>query len=339
MKTKHMFIVVILFAGLLIPWCIHHANQSSLSAVEQQRSGSDSTSRPASAASTSAWKEFFGAFKTSIDLYGKVVDQHGEPIVGAKVILTPVDRAFADESNSKTIVFTDSNGLFSVTDKVGSSIGARASKDGYMSYPGFPGQPMSGTTVDYAFGAVGGKRHSNPSNPLILTLHKVGAVEPIFYVKSRNRRLGLDGTPRRIALDSEDGKGAHYIEFRLKSDWTSLPDTNERYGMIYDWKFEAKISGGGFAQVDSDYKFEAPETGYQESIEFGSFASMPKEEWKRSVQKRYFVKFADGSYGRIFLDVDAGTDVGPLNLTSWLNLKPGSRNLAPNEWDSSRVSE
>lgn len=342
MKPKHLFVVAILLAAFLMSWCIHNANKSrSIPASERQRSSPFCPSRPAPAAPTNSWMQFLRAFKTSINLYGKVVDQHGDPVVGATVNLSPVDGAFADQSHSKTIAVTDNNGLFSVTDKVGSAIGVRASKDGYMSYPGLPGQPLSGTTVDYAFQAEGGKRYSNPSTPLILTLLKIGSVDPVFYVKAKRWRLALDNTPRRIALDSEDGKGNHSIEFRLKSDWTTLPNTNERYGMIYDWSFEAKIPGGGFVQVDSDYKFEAPETGYQESIQLGSLASLPKEEWKRSMQRRYFVKFPDGSYGRIFLNLNAGTDAesGPLNMTSWLNLKLGSRNLSSNDWDPSRVSQ
>ncbi len=339
MKPKHLLVVAILLAAFLTSWFIYKANKSnSIPTSERQRSGSSSPSRPAAAAPTDSLKQFFGAFKTSINLYGKVIDQHGDPVVGATVNLTPVDRAFADQSKSRTIVVTDSSGLFSVTDKVGSAIGVRAYKEGYMTYPGLPGQPLSGTTVDYAFQAEGGKRYSNPSTPLILTLLKVGPVDPVFYVKNVTWGLALDGTPRKIALDSEKGKGSHIIEFRLRSDWTTLPNTNERYGMIYDWNFEAKIPGGGFVQVDSDYKFEAPETGYQESIQFGSLASLPKDKWTRSIKRRFFVKFADGSFGRIFLDVDAGSD-GPLNMTSWLNLKPGSRNLSSNEWDPSRVSE
>ncbi len=340
-ERKRLFIVVILIAALFVFWRVNNPNQSSLSSVEAQQSAAGSPIRPAPAIPTSPWKQFFGAFKTSIDLYGKVVDQHGEPVVGAKVLLTPVDTAFADQSISKTTVMTDQNGLFSVTDKKGSAIGVRASKDGYMSYPGFPGQPLSGTTVDYAFGAEGGKRHSNPSTPLLLTLHKVGPVDPVFYVKEKGWRLELDGTPRKIALDAVDGKGTHVIEFSLQSGRMNLPEKrSERYGMIYEWNFEAKIAGGGFVPVDSDFKFEAPETGYQESIQFGSSSTLPKEEWQRSAQRRYFVKFPDGSYGRIFLYVDAGTRAkyGPLNMTSWLNLKPGSRNLSSNDWDPSRVS-
>jgi hypothetical protein len=337
LKIKYLFVASISLAAFLISWYIHHTKKSS-SIVAPKQDGAGSSLSPQPVDPTNVLKQFASAFRTPINLYGKVVDQHGEPVVGATVTLTPVDRAFADQSHSKTIVFTESSGLFSVTDKVGSSIGVRASKDGYMSYPGMPGKPLSGTTVDYAFQAEGGKRCSNPSTPLILTLLKIGPVDPVFYVKNDNWRLTLDGTPRNIALDSVDGKGTHVIEFRLKCDCTKLPDTNERYGMTYDWSFDAKIPGGGFVEVDSDYKFEAPETGYQESIQWGSLA-LPKETWKRSNQKRYFVKFPDGSYGRIFVYVDAGTDVGPLNMTSWLNLKPGSRNLSSKDWDPTRVSE
>lgn len=69
------------------------------------------------------------------------------------------------------------------------------------------------------------------------------------------------------------------------------------------------------------------------------FATMPQDQWENYVSRRYFVKFSDGSYGRIRFSIDASTDRAPLAMTSWLNLKPGSRNLSSNDWDPTRVSE
>jgi hypothetical protein len=43
---------------------------------------------------------------------------------------------------------------------------------------------------------------------------------------------------------------------------------------------------------------------------------------------RYFLKFADDTYGRIHFKIDGASDSRPLYMESWLNLKPGSRNLA-----------
>jgi hypothetical protein len=281
---------------------------------------------------------FLGAFKSPIELYGKIVDQHGNPVAGATIRLSPVDRPFGDDSNSAMTLVSDAAGEFSVKGKQGFAMGVRAAKDGYMTLPSLGGGTSSAMVYYGGEGKIG-KRYSNPATPLVLTLHEIGPVDPIFYVERTNRKLPVDGTVRAIALDSEKGLGEHKIEFRFKSDWNKLPKNNEMYGKRYDWSLETSIPGGGFLESDSDYKFEAPETGYQESIIIQYSAKMPQEQWGYLVQRRYFVKFSDGSYGRIRFSIDASTDSAPLNMTSWLNLKPGSRNLSSNDWDPTRVSE
>jgi len=279
-----------------------------------------------------------GAFKTPIELYGKIVDQHGNPVAGATVRLSPVDRPFGDQSKSAMTLLSGATGEFSVKGKQGFAMGVRASKDGYMTLPPLDG-PSSSAMVSYGGEGKAGKRYSNPATPLDLTLHEIGLVDPIFYVERTNRKLPVDGTLRAIALDSEKGQGDHRIEFRFKSDWSKLPKNNEMYGKRYDWSLEASILGGGFLESDSDYKFEAPENGYQETIKIEYSVELPQDKWLYNIHRRYFVKFSDGSYGRIRFSIDASTDSAPLNMTSWLNLKPGSRNLSSNKWDPTRVSE
>jgi len=278
------------------------------------------------------------AFITPIELYGKIVDQHGNPVAGATVKLSPVDRPFGDQSNSKMALISDAAGEFSVKGKQGFAMGVSASKDGYMTLPPLDG-PSSSAMLSYGGEGKTGKRYSNPATPLVLTLHEIGPVDPIFYVERTNRKLPVDGTLRAIALDSEKGQGDHKIEFRFKSDWSKLPKDNEINNKRYDWSLEARIPGGGFLESDSDYKFEAPEKGYQETIKIEYSAKLPQDKWLYNVDRRYFVKFSDGSYGRIRFSIDASTDSAPLNMTSWLNLKPGSRNLSSNDWDPTRVSE
>lgn len=281
---------------------------------------------------------FLGAFKSPIELYGKIVDQHGKPVAGATVWLSPVDSPFGDQSNSKMTLATDTEGKFSVKGKRGYAMGVSASKVGYMTLPPLDG-PSSSAMVSYGEEGKTGKRYSNPATPLVLTLHEIGPVEPVFYVKDKGWKLLMDGTVRTIALDSEKGQGIHQIEFRLKSDWIKLPKNNEMYVKRYDWSLEARIPGGGFIESDSDYKFEAPVAGYQETIKFEYLATMPQGQWEYYFHRRYFVKFSDGSYGRIRFSIDASSDSTPLDMTSWLNLKPGSRNLSSNDWDPTRVSK
>jgi hypothetical protein len=278
------------------------------------------------------------AFKTPIELYGKIVDQHGNPVAGATVRLSPVDRPFGDQSNSAITLLSDARGEFSVKGKQGFAMGVRATKDGYMTLPPLGGRTSS-AMVYYGGESEEGKCYSDPATPLVLTLHEIGPVDPIFYVKQKGWKLAMDGTLRAIALDSEKGHGEHKIEFQFKSDWSKLPKNNEMYGKRYDWSLEARIPGGGYLESDSDYKFEAPEKGYQETIKIEFSATMPQGQWKRSEHRRYFVKFSDGSYGRIRFSIDGSSNSTPLDMTSWLNLKPGSRNLSSNDWDPTRVSE
>lgn len=150
----------------------------------------------------------------------------------------------------------------------------------------------------------------------------------MIHIGKKRWKLPLDGTPSRIALDSEEGRGTHEIEFRFASDTHSRREPGRSVYDPFDWSFEIRVPGGGLAWDRSDLEFEAPEAGYQESVRYEFPATMPPEEWKRVRQGRYFVKFADGTYGRIQFSIDGGSDRSPLYMESWLSSKPGSRNLA-----------
>ncbi len=277
---------------------------------------------------------FFAAYQTPIKLHGKVVDQHGDPVPGASITLTPTDAPFGDQSRSKMTIFSDAEGKFSVKGLKGASMGVRAEKEDYI--PIFRmGGPASSSMVDYSGNAKTGKQYSNPATPLVLTLHKVGPVEPMVYVDKKRWRLPVDGSPVRIALDSENGNGKHEIEFRFVSDRIARLEKGGEFYASFDWTFEAHIPGGGFIWNDSDYHFEAPESGYKETIRYHHPASQPREKWKRSQRGRYFVKFSDGTHARIEFSIDGGSDRRPLYMASWMNLKPGSRNLASPKKDGS----
>lgn len=263
---------------------------------------------------------------TSIKVYGKVTDQHGKPVAGAKVKLSPINR-FKDSYGKRTVI-TDGDGKFFAEELYGNALGLSAEKDGYLRIP-----PMSSfsssASLSYERGGGGtGDRHADPSNPIVLELLKIDPVEPTIHVGKKRWKLPIDGTPRKIALDSEEGRGAHEIEVRFSSTWNQLPMDNEINSKLFEWSFEIRIPGGGLAWDQSDLEFEAPATGYEESVQYEYSATMPREEWKRVRQGRYFVKFADDTYGRIQFSIDGGSDRSPLYMESWFNPKPGSRNLA-----------
>jgi len=334
MKTRKRYLIAALLVsalgtGLVMHRCsLDHEHPASKPLAENQ-ANSDDSSFPSHVVleRNGGAPAFLSAFETPIELYGKVIDQFGDPVPGASITLTPTDAPFGDGSRSRTVIYSDSRGEFSVKGLKGAFMGVRAEKDDYMDIPRLGG-PASSATLEYSGDAQTGKKHSRPSTPLILTLHKVGDTDPIVYVERKGWRLPVDGTPRRIALDSEDGTGSHEIEFRFWGEWNQLPKTNEMYGKLYNWTFEARIPGGGFIWNDGDFNFEAPESGYKEMIRYHFPADLPREKWKRVQHGRYFVRFADGTHARIEFDIDGKSVVSPLRMASWMSLKPGSRNLA-----------
>jgi hypothetical protein len=173
-----------------------------------------------------------------------------------------------------------------------------------------------------------GARYKNPARPTHFGLYKLGPLEPLKWLERKVRSISPAGTPLLYAVDESEDQVAHRIEFRLNSN--RIPVTNENqdevWGKPYDWFFEIRIPGGGFVLRASDYDLIAPESGYKDRIVFGYSASLPAEQWQPNRREWYFVKFADGTYGRFEIDLDAGDE--SVMLYGCTNPKVGSRNLA-----------
>lgn len=291
------------------------------------RERSTSTAGSHSEVRRESFQALFDAYQHPIALYGRVVDQFGQSVSGATVEIFVHSEHFGEKSGADTVLTTDEEGAFSITGLKGSSIGASAMKEGYLRIPAL-NSISSSASLGYTGGDGSGDRYSIPSSPIVLELLKVGPVEPMIHVGKQRWKLPLDATPKMIALDSEKGEGRHQVEFRFSSDThiRQLPGNNAYTS--FDWSFEIRVPGGGVAWDESDLKFEAPESGYKEMVRYQYLASMPGGEWRRVQDGRYFVKFADNTYGRIQFNMDGGSDRRPLYMESWLNLKPNSRNLA-----------
>lgn len=329
-KCRLTVIIVLAVVILII------ARLIGLSAGKTKLVSKDGGSSPPShdrANKTNPADEFLDLFKTPIELFGLVEDQHGKPVPGATVNLYPVDNPLGKASANAVVMVTDAEGKFSVKGLKGAMLNVSVSKEGYI-YISPIGGPSSQASIGYADGARDGKLYSNPKTPLVLRLHDPGPLEPLVFIRKKRWALAIDGTPLLIALDSEDGKGSHQIEFRLWSDTHSRREPGKNGYSAFDWTFEARIPGGGFIWSDSDLNFEAPQTGYKEMIRYHFPASLPRDKWKRFRNGRYFVKFSDGTFAHIKFDVDAGSDRKPLYMQSYFNPKIGSRNLATNMTDS-----
>ena len=87
--------------------------------------------------------------------------------------------------------------------------------------------------------------------------------------------------------------------------------------------------GGGISEAPWDEEVRrAPESGYASTIAY------PKTEQKQGRPRRsFYVKTADGKYGRLEVDFSPSHDgrTGHCYITADMNPQPGSRNLEPND--------
>jgi Carboxypeptidase regulatory-like domain len=332
MKTKSrrtVFIIGFLaIVAILLIWRSWRSGNSSadLSNRESEKSVFQPTSKNL-VNKEDGMSAFLRAFNQKIDLYGKVVDQHGNAIEGANIQVYANDKPFSDGGSPAANLVSDSSGRFTVLELKGISLGVQAEKKGFIPYGSTLGGPTSTANVSDS-------KHSNSSRPLILTLHDPGVMEPLVHQEDQRWKLPSDGTPQKIFLDSGNGQQPlRYIEFRFMTKRFQLPK-EQLYGHPYDWSLEIYILGGGFVRNENDlslgsyYQFEAPLDGYQEVIKYGFSAQLPKEKWKKIVTDSFFVRFSDGTYGRIRFLIQGSSQNSPLLMETWWNPKSGSRNLS-----------
>jgi hypothetical protein len=85
-----------------------------------------------------------------------------------------------------------------------------------------------------------------------------------------------------------------------------------------------QASDGGFVEENDEFPFEAPESGYQPTVQFDFQKGQPG--WTWDLQKDYYIKFGNPPrYGYLHLETSIGSGI---RLTYAIN-PDGSRNLEP----------
>lgn len=253
---------------------------------------------------------------TSISFYGKVIDQNGDPVPDANVQYGAIDKFDADGSRYEGK--SDANGLFSISGIKGAVLTVGVWKEGYYNI----NDKSDGA---FAYGAgVDPTRKEPPKKdkPAVFILQKMGVAEPLIQVSSRQIDVPRTGQPIRVDFaNGQTGRGGLQI-----ASW--IGDSNKR---PFDWRYELSVPGGGLVERKGQFDFEAPDQGYQPSIEVKMAADA--KQWTSRLAKEYFAKLGDGKYARFSVRFYAG-DRSFVVLESYLNPAPGSRNL---EFDPKKV--
>jgi hypothetical protein len=238
---------------------------------------------------------------TSIAFYGRVVDQEGNSLVGAKVTLnvlaaymsSPAQVAMKED---KTTFMSDINGCFALTGTVGQSVKIEAiQKEGYeLSH-----------TISRLYPCVwpGGVAHFESNNPVLFVLWRNG-MEQALITGENYYEFIPDG--RFYAVDFE--KRTIAPATNSEGDFQFCLTRPIRIGNLnkFDWSFSFRGQVGNTLQETPQRFFEmafAPKAKFTNSYEESYEASKPG--WKRGGKAQLFIKMHDAhSYGRVAIKWD-----------------------------------
>ena len=329
---NNVLIAALVVIGLIALWVVRYKKPAEernepgrLSQNDVQGAASPAVTRASSSKKAppttlqARQEAFIAAFKTPISFYGRVIDQHGDPVLQADVKLSANDKASGQRPSEYTRK-TDSDGRFSIGGISGITLAVEVSKPGYRGIPQTEGQPSSSGLFEYwvSQASVRGPHRSTQDAPTIFVLYRRGPTEPLVQIGENNFRIARDGSPLSISLDQE---GGHQIVVRCWNQELTRPPGRRQY----DWRLEITVPSGGLIARKDAFEFEAPEGGYLPSDSVEMPATLG-DQWRSSAERSYFVRFDDETFGRVELEMQAGGDHFVV-WKSFLNPKAGSRNL------------
>ncbi len=226
--------------------------------------------------------------------YGKVVDQHGAPVRGARVTFVAQGETFASGSGTQ-YTKTDDNGIFIAKDIHGAAfVVEKFEKEGYQSPPrerflNNYGHARKGQYwVDY----------SAENNPFVFKAWKVGdkgypnvADANGGYGFRPNTVYSLDFTADHKARVKKKGKLGLDLQVLFEKDSAE------------NWTLSLKVPDGGLVEADGLYMNIAPESGYQQELQF-SGTQQDYEKNRNSIQQmRSYYIHSRGKYGRLEMEI------------------------------------
>jgi hypothetical protein len=331
MKNKRIIAIVIgvvLFAGVVG----EHVFPSSPEHVSQQVKGEHKFSLinealaspikyPKKIEQAKRVKRFQDAMSSGFEYYGRVVDQHGDPVAGAKVTAEWAYFPFIPNGdfgpNYKTLHFiTDSDGRFFIQKDDGMSIAIDAiEKKGYQIK----------SKKFYMFSDGGYKMlqsFSDPEKPVIFHAWKKTEAEPLVYNKER---INFDPSGKVYAVDL-----FHWVR-GIKGKVRDIKMSCKRpidaqIGKSFDWEVAIEGIGGGIIETTDLFMNEAPKSGYEP--EWKLVMDKADSNWRSEVSKKFYLKSRNGDvYGRMELTIIPLYNKNcRVNAEWWLNPN-GSRNL------------
>ena len=294
------------------------------------------------------------AFDTRIRLWGKVVDQHGNPVEGAmiKAIATTLRMVKVENGYREYEILSAqsaADGTFMFDGAEGFSLTIRQlSKDGYVLPSAYQaGIRWEGVRYRFRYKSIGDVQsvfHPNPEQPVVFHLWKLHKPEPLIIngtgVGTNGPEFKLGGLPKALTMV---GKTEYELKkLGLARDITIKVDN---VGSVQSPEWEVTVAslesdGGVIIANPSDvFQFQAPEFGYCHSIKYrygpeGTDAI----KGEKGAPVRFYVRSKGGRwFSAVEFTFFSPNENGivPTNKRLWTNPN-GSRNL---EHDAAHLLE
>jgi hypothetical protein len=256
------------------------------------------------------WTDLLIGNVKSQDFYGKVIDQDGQPVIGANVNgYLRSDEGFGinDEEVEGFKTQTDAEGLFQFTGLHGARFGQKVGKDGYeMRDEGYISQAGSKTS---------------PNDRATFMMWKLRGAEPMRH-SQLHAYIPCDGSVTKFDLLT----GKKNPDGDLIVNLTRNPLNIDRR-RPFNWSVTLEIPNGGVQEISNIYPNEAPAEGYQPTMTLDFPTN--KAGWQPEFQHAYYFKSKDGQvYGRMTINIMANFQPPPTLFDVEIYANPaGSQNL------------
>jgi hypothetical protein len=245
----------------------------------------------------------------NLDIYGKVVDQYGQPVVGASVrgdstLITGYMKNTVEHHSA----VTDTDGRFSFLGLYGDGIGIWPQKEGYFYNLRLPSKRPDNYQPD-------------PNNPVVFTMWKIRGAQPLVG-SSINAKIPHDSNPATFEMLTGKPSSAGDLRVTLSQLPLEVKTGRERF----DWTVKVEIMNGGLVEENDSYPYMAPTNGYQSAFEFNVSSNAP--DWVPDLKKNFYIKNAQGQYGIMQFGVYPGCP--PTKFEASVTINPsGSQDLEP----------
>lgn len=272
-----------------------------------------------------AWEQ---AREKEVEFWGKVIDQHNEPVTGVTVTATVTTHQILPPNYKPqpTTIYsatTDAAGLFYIKARAGRGFTIETMERlGYILSPEL--QKRRGNLFGFNYDQLDPTSfRPDHGAPVVFHMWKVGA-PALLIAHEEDTRIPYDGTAVNYDLltGRKTASGGDIRVTLIRS-----PQKIQWGQRNFEWTATIEAVDGGLVESADEFMYLAPEDGYQPKVMVHMRPDDPK--WTDEKAVEFYLKSRGGkNYGRVRLEFMTGSDKPTTGFSFRSCINPnGSRNL------------